>query len=264
MAIIQADLPSKALGMMQAVSVILPQLPSADEPARRFPVCVLLHNLSMNHTIWPRMTGIERYAARLGLAVVMPDSLLSSYADMAHGGRYFTYIADELLPAMRRLFPLSYAREETMIAGCSMGGYGAIKIGLNRPETFGTIGSLSCGYTSITTFIGRKDDRGLSLQYLTFEEDGLARESADTAEKARRLARGEGPAPRIFISCGSEDRILLENAREARDFFSAIPGDPFDFVYEEHPGGHNWTYWDSHICDFFRYAGYAERTDTIF
>ena len=264
MALIEVDFFSKALGMHTSVSVALPQLRSPECAARRFPVCVLLHNLSMNHTIWHRMTGIERYAARYGVAVVMPDSLLSSYADMAHGEKYFTYIADELLPAMRRLFPLSEARAETMIAGCSMGGYGALKIGLIRPETFGTIGSLSCGYTSITTFIGRKDDRGISLQYLTFEDDGLEKESADTTRRAQALAAGEGTPPRIFISCGLNDKILKENAHEARDFFGGFPGNPFDFVYEEHAGGHNWTYWDEHICDFFHYAGLNRSEDTIF
>lgn len=253
MALIRMGFFSEMLGMCTSCDVVLPQLPDADEPARRFPMMILLHNLTKGHSAWQRMTGIERYAASHGVAVVMPDAQQSSYADMLHGGKFFSFIADELPAAMRRFFPLSDQREETMICGCSMGGYGALKIGLSRPEQFGCIGSLSSGFTSYRGYISRRDDRGLSLQELTFGEDGLDREDAETAEKARALAKS-GRAPRIFITCGASDPILLDNARAARDFFSSFEGNPFDFEYTEHPGSHNWAFWDAYICDFLRYA----------
>ena len=255
MALIRIGFFSETLGMATSCDVILPQQADASEPGRTWPVMYLLHNLTKSHSSWQRMTGIERYAVTRGLAVVMPDALLSSYADMRHGEKWFTYIADELPAVMSGFFPLTGRREETLLCGSSMGGYGALKIGLRRPERFGVVGSLSSGHISITDFIGRRDDRGLSLEYLTFEEHGLAEESAETEAVARRLAAGNGPRPRIFITCGSEDPILLENARRARDFFTSLEGDPFDFTYTEHPGGHNWAYWDSHICDFLDYAG---------
>ncbi|MBQ8973720.1 MAG: hypothetical protein IJ074_11660 [Clostridia bacterium] len=262
MALIRIGFHSTALGMDTACDVVLPQLPDPDQPARRFPVMLLLHNLTKSHSTWQRMTGIERYAATRGVAVIMPDALLSSYADMIHGGSYFTYIADELLPVMRRFFPLSEKREETMICGASMGGYGALKIGIHRPDTFGVVGSLSSGFTSITTYIGRPDDRGISLEYLTFEQDGLARENADTKRRILSLASSDGPRPRIFMCIGSEDKILLDNTRESRDFFQSIPDHPFDFTYAEYPGGHNWTFWDGHICDFLAFAGYGAHIGT--
>lgn len=255
MALIHIGFFSEALGMCTGCDVILPQLTRADEPARPFPTMYLLHNLTKSRSSWQRMSGIERYAVARGLAVIMPDAHLSSYADMLHGGRYFTYIADELPEIMRGFFPLSRDREQTFICGSSMGGYGALKIGLNRPDQYAAIGSLSSGYTSYRGFISRTDDRGLSLQYLTFGETGLDEEDIDTAEKARAVAASGGNVPRIFITVGSEDPILLENTREARDFFSAFEGDPFDFDYSEHPGGHNWAFWDAHICDFLDYAG---------
>ena len=108
---------------------------------------------------------------------------------MLHGGKFFTYIADELPEIMRGFFPISAKREETFICGSSMGGYGALKIGLSRPERFGVIGSLSSGYTSYRGYISRVDDRGLSLQYLTFGETGLDEEDVETAEKARAIVR---------------------------------------------------------------------------
>jgi len=255
MALIRIGFFSQALGMCTSCDVILPQLPDADEPPRAFPTVYLLHSITKSHSGWQRMTSIERYATAHGVAVVMPDAHLSSYADMLHGGKFFTYIADELPGIMRGFFPLSYDREDTFICGCSMGGYGALKIGLNRPETFGVIGSLSSGFTSYRGFISREDDRGLSLQYLTFGETGLDEEDVDTAEKARAIVESGENIPRIFITCGSEDPILLDNTHDAVDFFASFEGNPFDFEYAEHPGRHDWAFWDEHICDFFRFAG---------
>lgn len=255
MALIHIGFFSEVLGMCTSCDVVLPQLPSADEPARTFPVMYLLHPLTKNHTAWQRMTSIERYAVSHGVIVIMPDAHLSSYADMLHGGKFFTYIADELPGIMRNFLPMTDRREETFICGASMGGYGALKIGLNRPEQYGAIGSLSSGFTSYRGFISQTDDRGVSLQYLTFGDDGLDKEDADSAAKARALAQSGENVPRIFITCGSDDPILLDNAREAERFFSAFEGDPFDFAYSEQPGGHTWAFWDGHICDFLRYAG---------
>lgn len=94
----------------------------------------LLHGLSDNHSCWLRRTAVDRYAEEYGIAVVMPEVQRSFYCDMAHGPAYFTYIADELPQICQRLFRLSDKREDTFIAGNSMGGYGALKAALSRPE----------------------------------------------------------------------------------------------------------------------------------
>ncbi len=60
------------------------------------PVLYLLHGLSDDDTIWLRRTSIERYVAPLGLAVVMPQVHRSFYADEAYGGRYWTFLSEEL------------------------------------------------------------------------------------------------------------------------------------------------------------------------
>ena len=53
-------------------------------------------------------------------------------------------------------------------------------------------------------------------------------------------------------TCGSED-FLIEKARETRDFFQGMEGNPYHYVYEEHEGIHGWDYWDEHITDFLNY-----------
>ena len=58
--------------------------------------------------------------------------------------------------------------------------------------------------------------------------------------------------PRIFHSCGKDD-FLIDKARETRDFFMSLEGNPYHYVYEEHEGVHGWEYWDEHITDFLEF-----------
>ena len=56
---------------------------------------------------------------------------------------YSEFIGKELVKITRRMFPLSHKKEDTFIAGLSMGGYGAIRNGLKYHDTFGYIAGLS-------------------------------------------------------------------------------------------------------------------------
>lgn len=261
MALIHANFFSESLGMCVAVDVILPQasnrLIGMDTAAvsERHPVLWLLHGASDNHTIWQRRTSIERYVAPLGLAVVMPNAHLSSYADMAHGGKYFTYMADELPRLMRTFFPLSDRREDNYIAGLSMGGAGCMKIGLARPAAYAAIGCLSAGADNHPKDKhGRRDANPrwaerMRVVYGDRDTDGT---EEDVFANAARLVETGGPFPRIYHSIGRDD-FLLEAARNTRDFFQAIHGNPFDYTYNEDGGAHTWEYWDAHIQDFLRF-----------
>ena len=103
----------------------------------------LLHGLSDDHTAWLRYTSIERYATARGLAVVMPAVHRSFYADEAHGHAYWHFVSEELPAIVAAFFRLSERREDTFVAGLSMGGYGALKLGLHHPERFAAVASLS-------------------------------------------------------------------------------------------------------------------------
>ena len=127
MALIQCDFFSESLGFSTTMNVILPQ------PAReRYRVLYLLHGMSDDHTIWCRRTSIERYVDPLGLAVVMPAVHRGYYTDMAAGYRYWTFISEELPALARSFFPLSHKREDTFVAGLSMGGALALRLAEQR------------------------------------------------------------------------------------------------------------------------------------
>ena len=131
MAIINCEFHSETLQKDTAMNVILPQNVKARAKDGKLPVLYLLHGLSDNESAWVRRTSIERYALPYGIAVVMPDGGRSFYTDMAKGGKYWTFITDELPAVCESFFNISGLREYKYIAGLSMGVY--IKMQLRLP-----------------------------------------------------------------------------------------------------------------------------------
>jgi S-formylglutathione hydrolase FrmB len=149
MAHLRCDFFSETLALSTSMTVILPQATSTQigmtgqagtEPP---PVLYLLHGLSDDHTIWLRRTSIERYVAPLGLAVVMPQVHRSFYVDEVYGGRYWTFLCEELPALVASFFRVSTRPEDTFVAGLSMGGYGALRWALKQPMRLGAAVSLS-------------------------------------------------------------------------------------------------------------------------
>jgi len=242
MALFHANFYSETLKMQSNANVILP---AKINPAKKLPVLYLLHGLSDDHTMWQRRTSIERYAADLPLAIVMPNAHRSFYTDMAHGASYFTYVADELPLLMRSYFPISERREDNFVAGLSMGGYGAFKLALNRPAQYAAAASLSGALN-----IGRRLEEAFP--------DVLANAFASPAEAARpphnlfAVAErsfgnpaGVRTCPALFQCCGTEDHLYQDNL-DFRDHAIRLK---LPLVYSDGPGGHMWDYWDARIRD---------------
>ena len=143
----------------ETVKVNLPLyiiLPSPGEmrgvPVAKRKVLYLLHGLSDDGSAWQRYTAIEAMAALYGLVVVMPSVGRSFYTNQPNGQAYFTYLTDELPRYLKDVFGLSPARADTLIAGNSMGGYGAFKAAFIHPEMYSSAasfsGALSVGFTT--------------------------------------------------------------------------------------------------------------------
>ena len=150
MALIELKFYSQMLGMQTEAYIIIPQKFTSGEigiegksDSKEYKCLYLLHGLSDDHSIWLRRTSIERYAAEYGICVVMPCGARSFYTDMKYGMKYFSYITEELPCVVSEFLKVSNKREDTYIAGISMGGYGALKAALKKPEVFCACGGLS-------------------------------------------------------------------------------------------------------------------------
>jgi putative tributyrin esterase len=240
MAYLQCNFYSEVLGRNTAMDVILPV---AKTPDRLHPTLTLLHGLNGDNTSWIRNTSIERYVEELDLAVIMPDVGRSFYTDMAEGGRYFTFVSEELPAVARAMFHLSSAREDNFVAGLSMGGYGAFRLALTYPGRYAAAASLS-GALDMASETPGSDDEWLQEKRRIFGELQAIRGSCnDLFALADKMVAGAGSQPRFFQWCGTEDFLYQANLRFRRHAL----GLGLNLDYSEGPGDHLWPYWDEQI-----------------
>ena len=256
MAFFQMNYHSDALGMGVSVNVILPETAKTligmkSEGEGTYKTLYLLHGLSDDHTIWMRRTSIERYAAEYGIAVVMPSVTRSWYTDTAYGAKYFTFVSRELPNVCQGFFRgMSQKREDNLIAGLSMGGYGAVKVALSCPERFGSCASLSGTLDIADTTRNRPMDEWSGIFGYDMQSVGeLKGTQHDLFALAQNLVASGRPFPKTYIWCGENDHNLTYSARFAQ-LLSALN---VEHQYEASEGDHSWKWWDLHIQDALRY-----------
>lgn len=253
MARFEGDIYSASLGMTTRLTVLFPELSGDVTPAIEGEpkIMYLLHGLGGNSSEWTRFSKIEYYAKKYNFIIVMPEVQRSFYFDTVYGAKYFTYLADELPDMCGAWFNIPGQREKTFICGESMGGYGAVKIGLNRPERFEGIGTLSgaLDFTRIVrSAMNGEDvlDRD-EIRCLVGEEAPL--DKNQDALWLVRQAASNLRRPMLIQICGTEDFLYEDNMR-FRDTASAAG---YGHVYMEWPGEHAWPFWDVAVQRVFQY-----------
>ena len=128
MALVQVDFFSEKLMRTVTINAIIPVDKKLNQPNKKFKTLYLLHGIFGNYTDWVCGTRIQRWAQDHDLAVIMPSGENKFYVDNENSHEYYSqFIGEELVSITRAMFPLSQRREDTFIAGLSMGGYGAIE-----------------------------------------------------------------------------------------------------------------------------------------
>jgi S-formylglutathione hydrolase FrmB len=184
---------------------------------------------------------------------VMPAVGRSFYADMKHGYNYYSYVSGELPEIAKKVFNISAKREDTAIIGCSMGGYGALKIALSKPEQYGFCGAISSACLFIDEHL--KGLRKNADYWLTtggpeaatilrdfqavFGEELSYTDGDEIIKLAQKVADGT-VQPKIYAACGTEDNLQKENVR----FRELIEKLKVDYSYEAWEGGHDWLFFN--------------------
>ncbi|MGN8648261.1 alpha/beta hydrolase [Gracilibacillus sp. HCP3S3_G5_1] len=251
MALIKCDFFSEVLTVSTSMTVILPEETSSqiglknNRSEGKFPVLYLLHGFSDDHTIWTRRTSIERYAAEYGIAVIMPQVDHSFYADMQYGKNYWTFISEELPRIARSFFPLSSNRRDNFVAGLSIGGYGAFKWALRKPEQFAAAASLS-GVLDIATHAEKTREEGdpvANALYHVYGEQDLHGSEDDLFALVEKLLTSGKELPQLFQACGTEDFLWEDNQK----FYQFAEKNSLPLVHTFSAGTHEWGYWDEKI-----------------
>ena len=211
--------------------------------SKRFQVLYLLHGATGDCTVWSRYTSIERYARQRNLAVVCASVGNSFYADMVHGGKYLTYMTQELPTFIGRMFPVSEKREDTFIVGNSMGGFGAYRIAMEQPERFCCAVSLSGALDVISMARMYANDPSGGFSAVFAPEDLMPGSDNDLIALAEKRMKEGRMLPKFYQCCGTEDFLYAMNT-SFHDRFRKLD---VDLVYDESKGIHDWEYWDTQI-----------------
>lgn len=215
-------------------------------PVRNRKVLYLLHGLSDDGSAWQRYTSIETSASAYGLVVVMPSAGRSFYSDQPNGQAYFSYLVDELPRYLSDVFGLAPRREDTLIAGNSMGGYGAFKAAFLHPERFYAAASFS-GALSLE-FIHHipNDPRKHEFALLFGDLEKLSGSPHDPAVWFQNAARNPSALPRLYMACGRQDDLYPVN----RLVHAAFQNLGIEVEYYEEDARHDWPFWDAQIRRF--------------
>ncbi len=248
----ECSFQSKALLSPATVQVILPY-PLLEDQIKtplddlykidaKFKTLYLFHGAFSNADMWLHLFNIEYYAEKHRLAVVMPSVANSFIADLQHGPAYWTFVSEELPRYIRSVFPLSDKREDNFLAGISMGGYGAVKLALNKPDQYAAAVSLS-GVLDIVSVMKDPIHPIFNVDEYFGGFDKLVGGSNDLFGLLPALA-GQGIAiPRLFLACGVDDSVHDMNLK----FRDLARHHSVDLTFEEGPGAHTWEYWNGSI-----------------
>lgn len=255
MAFFDGVIYSKTLQIDTRLAVVLPhdsREARIDAPALKKEnatqrTLILLHGLSDNAAAWWMRTSIIRYAEADGVAVLMPQGEKSFYHDMMFGDDYFTYLTEELPQLASQMFRISISPEALMIAGLSMGGYGALRCALTYPER----------YCACAAFSSACDIRGIAAHTNVIEQtkgthhafEAIFGVPVAVPQTSDLFVLAEQNAERLrhlqlYMACGKQDFLYESNVELARQ----MEQKPLKrFLYEEWDGVHEWGFWDEAI-----------------
>lgn len=226
-------------------------------------VITLLNGYGGSGSDWMMMTAAVRYAADNGYILIAPDADNSFYQNMANGKPYYDIFTHYLPTALQQMFVLPQEREKNYLCGLSMGGYGALLIGMRNPEKYAAVGSFSGAVDmgSIVQTGGANVVLAADLTAAFGTQPTLSAEN-DLFVLARKLsALPAQQQPKLYLSCGTQDMLLTMN----RALAQAMKENNLPVVYNEWAGVHEWNFWDRSLAKFIGYfqnSNYGLRKET--
>jgi putative tributyrin esterase len=200
-------------------------------------VLLQLHGMHDDHTAWLTKSNIARHATGYPFLIVMPSGENSFYMNWGDWANYEDFLVKDLYAHVLSNFRVKEG--PWAIGGLAMGGFGAMRLGLKYPQRFRSIWAHSGWYGS-----GVELHRRFPGVPLIRAMTGLTRGEVDLLPYAEIVAQlPDSMRPRIGFDCGTEDELLPMN-RELHNVLAAMR---IAHEYQEHPGGHDWTYWDTHV-----------------
>ena len=251
MAIIQCSFTSASLKRQVSFTALLPgdamfPTPGCDGP---FKTLYLLHGYTEGAMARFKSSDIGDISQENNLAIIMPNGENHFYVnDIETQDMYSDFIGRELVEFTRRVFPLSREREDTIIGGISMGGFGALINGIRFHDTFGHIVAISPALikdelktaSDVPNHVGTT--RGF-FESVFGELEAYDESDMNPAFLAARLKREGAEFPSIYLACGRNDMLCAP----ARELHGELVRLGVKHAYIEGPGTHEPIFFYPHL-----------------
>ncbi|MHC5268921.1 alpha/beta hydrolase [Enterococcus sp. LJL98] len=270
MSLVQVNFVSKKLFRSVTFQAIIPvekvESTADGQTKGRLKTLYLLHGALGNHLDYLSGTRIQRWAEEKNLAVIMPAGENQFYVDKPEQREYYgRFVAEELVEFTRKMFPLSHKKEDTFIAGLSMGGYGALVNGLKYHETFSHIGAFSPAVFLKDLLSEDPSSAGSGVFDRGFYENvfgGLKTiegSDKDYYHLIDESLKNKRALPKIYLPIGTEDFLL----DAVRDFHEFLKERAVAITYIEDQGGHEWDFWDTYLKKFLDWLPLETKTASL-
>lgn len=229
-------IPAQSMGTVYNAHVILPESYYLDSSFQSYPVVYLLHGYSGSFSdFYKKMPQIRTWASDYDMIIVCPEGSANGWyldSEVKEQHRFFTYITQEVPNYIDSNFRTYTDGRYRAIAGLSMGGHGALSMGLSLPDWFGAVGSMS-GMVDLRPFQERWE---LSQVLGDFKTDSLNWAKHSVVEMLSKQKN----KPKMIIDCGTEDELIAVN----RNLHQRLLDMKVPHTYIERAGGHSWLYWE--------------------
>ena len=236
---------SPALGGRGDVAVFNPP---GCEGQTGLPLVILMHGVYCSHWAWAMKGGAHITAAQMIATGEIPPMVLAMPSDglwaegsayLPHeGADYEKWIVDDVVGCVTAEVPQLDSTSNAFIAGLSMGGYAALRLGAKYADRFAGISA----HSSVTRFADI--ERLVTRRPLPFRLD-----SPEEWDIVHWMKRNSEKLPPIRFDCGLDDALLQGN----RDLHKAMSDLGISHEYKEFPGAHKWPYWAEHLRDTLRF-----------
>lgn len=203
--------------------------------------------------------SMRRQSELKGVAVVIVNGDNSFYVDHPlRNMNYSTFVGREVVEMTRKLLPLSHKREDTYLAGLSMGGYGTLLNGMRYADTFGRIAAMSPAI-DIYKVHELNPNAGFSTELLDnifgSREEYLVGDTNLTKTYLEAFKRRK-KMPELYVTCGRQDRLVYEQDKR---FTEVLQKAGVPVVYQESDGDHDTDFWEGKMDAVFSFlTGIAE------
>ncbi len=195
---------------------------------------------------------LQKWAEEYQIVFIMPSAPDSFFANTCTGIRYQDYMLEEVTVKMPEILRISKSRLQTAVAGMSMGGTSAFRLGMAAPERFGAIGCLSSGNLWMSPISNTVHAYAVKNVFGVERIEDIEGTEYDFFVDALRNIRENRPLPKIFHVCGKQDHALVHAQTTAAWFQNHAK--EYDYTYyEPEQGGHGGAFWGQWFPKFFRF-----------